>query len=131
VEKAPKKCQILLAKNIKFFRQQRGFSQMELAEALGISTTFLSTIEVGKKWVSPDTLEKLSAALKVETFELFLPGQTGTGDAASDEAVKYLDSIDKRLVKRAVHSVESTLERTIEKMVAKIRENYKEDGRIP
>ena len=61
----------ILSSNIKRCRIRDNLSQMALAEKLGISTNFLSDIERGKAWISPDTLVKLAAALKIEPYQLF------------------------------------------------------------
>lgn len=63
----------ILAHNIKHLRETRDISQEELAFAAGISIPFLSDIERGNKWPSPETVAKLSTALKIEVFELFCP----------------------------------------------------------
>jgi transcriptional regulator with XRE-family HTH domain len=70
----------LLSVNIKRFRSRRGWSQAKLAEKLDISTNFLSDIETKKGWVSPLTLVKLAAALDIEVYELFKPGNAISGD---------------------------------------------------
>jgi transcriptional regulator with XRE-family HTH domain len=63
----------ILSINLKRYRSYRKFSQAELAEKLGISIPFLSDVENGRKWVSPLTLVKFAAALKIEPYELFKP----------------------------------------------------------
>ena len=40
---------------------------------LQMDFTFISDIENGKKWVSPETIEKLSKFLDVEVYQFFLP----------------------------------------------------------
>lgn len=62
-----------LGSNIKRLRTLNRLSQEELAEKVDISANFLSSIEIGKKWVSPSTLAKLSDALSVESYVLFKP----------------------------------------------------------
>lgn len=62
-----------LAQNIKRFRETRKISQADLAFDAGISIPFLSDIERGNKWPSPETIEKLSSALNIEPFQLFYP----------------------------------------------------------
>ena len=61
----------VLAKNIKTFRVNRGWSQADLAEKADISIPFLSDIERENKWPYPDTLSRLAKALTVEVYELF------------------------------------------------------------
>lgn len=63
----------LLAQNIKRLRETRAMSQEELAFTAGISIPFLSDIERGNKWPSPETMAKIATALKIEVFELFSP----------------------------------------------------------
>jgi len=46
---------------------------MELAEKADISMNFLSEIERGNKWPSPETLENLADSLGIASYELFLP----------------------------------------------------------
>ena len=61
----------ILAKNIKYFREHRSWSQADLAEYSDISIPFLSEIERGNKWPYPDTLAKIARALGVKIHELF------------------------------------------------------------
>jgi len=44
---------------------------MDLAEKASISMHFLSEIERGNKWPSPENVQNLADALGVEVFELF------------------------------------------------------------
>lgn len=60
-----------LAYNIKVFREHHNWSQAELAENSDISIPFLSEIERGNKWPSPETLAKIANALNVPIQELF------------------------------------------------------------
>jgi len=88
----------LLGSDIKRFRILNRLSQEELAEQVDISTTFLSSIEIGKKWISPYTLAKLSDALDIDAYELFKPQTTGTSDIQrrTDEIFQTIrNSIDK------------------------------------
>ena len=61
----------VLAKNIKFFRENRLLSQADLAASSKISIPFLSEIERGNKWPFPDTLAKIANALDVQIRDLF------------------------------------------------------------
>jgi transcriptional regulator with XRE-family HTH domain len=65
-----------LGKNIKKYRKQKQISQEKLAEVLDIATNFLSDVENGKKWVSPNTLSKITEALDVEVWQLFKTEQS-------------------------------------------------------
>ena len=63
----------LFGYNLKWLRKQKKISQIELSEKVDLAFTFISDIENGKKWVSPETIEKLSKFLDVEVYQFFLP----------------------------------------------------------
>ncbi len=58
--------------NIKKFRKAKKLSQEQLAEMVDIARNTLSKIENGKCFVSSETLEKISLALGIDSYELFL-----------------------------------------------------------
>lgn len=62
----------ILAANIKTLRNERGLTQFELAEKVGISTTYLAELEIAKKAPSMDVVERLCLALEAKPYELFL-----------------------------------------------------------
>jgi transcriptional regulator with XRE-family HTH domain len=127
MDKDEKACRALLSKNIKRYRGRMGFSQLDLALELDISTTFLSDIELGHKWVSPNTLAKIAKTLKVEVYELFKPDEADHREISPDisaEVIKYLDTVEDTLVKQITHSIQPAIERTIQRSVAKTRKYY-------
>ncbi|MDR1786035.1 MAG: helix-turn-helix domain-containing protein [Spirochaetaceae bacterium] len=69
----------VLSRNIKLFREHRGWSQADLAEKAGISIPFLSDIERGNKWPYPGTLANIAKAFEVDVFELFRRVGAATG----------------------------------------------------
>jgi len=68
-----KELRLVLAENIKKYRNRRGWNQLLLSEKIGISANYLSAVETGKGWVTPLTHVKLAKALEIEVFELFMP----------------------------------------------------------
>jgi len=82
----------LLSRNIKKFRALRRMTQTEFAEKVDISVPFLSTIESGKKWVSPTTLTKLADGLDIQVYELLKP-ETALPDGSADMLEKYTSDI--------------------------------------
>ncbi len=62
----------MLGKRIKEIRKRAGLTQEKLAELAGIETPSLSNIENGKNYPNYETLEKISSALNVRPFELYL-----------------------------------------------------------
>ena len=60
-----------LGKRIKEVRKSQGYTQEQLAEAIGIETTSLSGIESGRHYPSMPTLNKIADYLHVKTKALF------------------------------------------------------------
>ena len=57
----------LLGKQIRKQRQAMGWTQERLAEAIGVSTSFVGHIERGTRKASIDTLVELANVMKVST----------------------------------------------------------------
>ena len=115
MKKDEKDCRALLSRNIKRFRNRLGLSQLHLALELGISTTFLSDIETGKKWVSAQTLAQLAKALKIEIYELFKPEQNIKDDVSAAVA-RHLDDVDEAFIKSIEEAVRPAVKRSLTKM---------------
>ncbi|CCY62571.1 transcriptional regulator XRE family [Clostridium sp. CAG:967] len=62
----------LLGKRIKEIRLRRKYTQEKLAEMSNIEIPSLSNIENGKNYPNSETLLKISNALDVRPFELFM-----------------------------------------------------------
>jgi transcriptional regulator with XRE-family HTH domain len=124
MNKSERDCRAILSQNIKRFRNRLGLSQLHLALELGISTTFLSDIETGKKWVSAQTLSRIAQALKIEVYELFKPEQNIKDDVSAAIA-KYLDDVDEALVK----SIEEAVRPAVKKTIKKMRRYYTKDNK--
>ena len=60
-----------LGKNIKYYRNLKKLTQSQLAEKSNTSTNYIATIETGKKYPSPSTLEKIAKALNINAIDLF------------------------------------------------------------
>ncbi len=75
-----------IGQRIKQARQAKGMSQMELAEAIGISVSFLSNIEVGKQSMNIRTLIAISDILDVST-DWILRNDTRTSTSITAEEI--------------------------------------------
>ena len=73
----------ILSSNLKRYRTYHKFSQAELAEKLDISIPFLSDVENGRKWISPNTLVKFASVLNIEPYELFMPENVSSPETES------------------------------------------------
>jgi transcriptional regulator with XRE-family HTH domain len=80
---------VLLAKNMKHFREILGISQMNLAEKVECSPTLIGKIETMKRFPSADNLNRIAKALKITPADLFL-------DTDNSEAIKSMISLQKR-----------------------------------
>jgi transcriptional regulator with XRE-family HTH domain len=78
--------------NIKQYRARLRWSQAELAERVDISINFLSDIETGKKWASPNTMVKFADAFNIETYELLKPNRI-VSDETAHILEKYTEDI--------------------------------------
>jgi len=61
----------ILALNMRERRRVLGFSQEKLAEKAETATTYITMIELEKKFPSVKMLERIATALSVDTTELF------------------------------------------------------------
>jgi transcriptional regulator with XRE-family HTH domain len=66
---------MLLGKNIRSIRLDKGIKQFELAKKAGISISYLCEIENGKSVPSLKTLLKIAKALKVDCSVLIQQSQ--------------------------------------------------------
>jgi transcriptional regulator with XRE-family HTH domain len=112
-------CRKLLSQNIKRYRSRLGLSQLNLALELGISPNFLSDVETGKKWVSPNTIVQLAKALKIEVYELFKPEEAIPTDTKAIVS-KCLDDVSSSVQQ----SVERAVKQSVEESLQNIREYY-------
>lgn len=53
----------ILALNLKEYRRKSGFSQEKLAEKAGISSNYLSMVEISRKFPTPEMLDRLAHTL--------------------------------------------------------------------
>lgn len=56
---------------IRNLRQQKNISQEELADLCGLHRTYISDVELGKRNVSLENIERISNALSVSLTEIF------------------------------------------------------------
>lgn len=62
----------LFGKNVRKYRILSNMSQEKLAELTGLHRTYISDVERGLRSISLNNIEKLSTALNVNTYELFI-----------------------------------------------------------
>jgi len=78
----------------------KGLSQLQLAEYCGVSSGYITEIEIGKKFPSIGVIEKISTILKIEPYLLFM-GQTKTNyEKTGDEKPRLPYYVNKQLQKQ-------------------------------
>lgn len=65
-----------IGENIKQYRQEAGIKQGDFAKSLGITSTTLSKIEMGKGSVKMDILKKISEKLKIPLEKIIFGADT-------------------------------------------------------
>lgn len=63
---------VAYGKAVRTIRQTKKISQEELAELCGLHRTYISDIELGKRNVSLENIDKIAHALQVKKSELFV-----------------------------------------------------------
>ena len=63
---------VAYGKAVRTIRQNKKMSQEELADLCGLHRTYISDIELGKRNVSLENIDKISHALQVKKSELFV-----------------------------------------------------------
>lgn len=58
--------------NVKKYRLQLNLSQEAFAEKCGLHRTYISAIECYRRSISLENIQKISDALGIETYKLFL-----------------------------------------------------------
>lgn len=99
------KVQECLAKNIKGFRKLRNLTQEQLAEKVESSTNYIGTIEIGKKFPSPQMIERIAHALAIDSLQLF---QTNTNFTIENSI--NVDLLKTSLLKNISKAVDKSLE---------------------
>ena len=81
---------VVFSRNLKRLRSRAKLSQVTLAAEADLTHNFINDIESGKKWVSAETLRKLSVALKAEPYQFFL-SESKWNDRGAEIFSLYLD----------------------------------------
>lgn len=87
----------LLGNKIREHRKKKNLTQEQLAELVGIGTANISYIENGKFAPSMDTLDKLSTALDVYPYELYMFEHLKSAEELKEELFNALNSDEELL----------------------------------
>lgn len=84
--------ELIVAGNIKKYREKLGITQEILAERCGLTPQFIAAIEVGIKTPSLESLDKIIPALQIRPYQLFLT------DSAEDVPMFSVDDYSEHLI---------------------------------
>ncbi|MDY4611350.1 MAG: helix-turn-helix transcriptional regulator [Sphaerochaetaceae bacterium] len=94
--------QDIFARNLKERRRKLGLTQAQLAEKIGVSTSFVTEIETSRKAPSFSTIERISNAMGAPSWTFFcengdkLPGDCNATDQLAYKFKQQIgDLIDK------------------------------------
>ena len=82
---------VTFAENLKNIRKERGFSQKEIAEKLGVSQPNYAQYETGKRNPKFETVKKIAAALGIDVYNPLI-----TGDMTPREAMQILRAVEAK-----------------------------------
>lgn len=72
-------------------------SQAELAERAGISSGYVGEVEMGRKYPSPEILERIAGALEVRPYILLMSDEDVADAAGQDAVYEAADRLKQRL----------------------------------
>lgn len=90
-----KEINVEIGSRIREQRESLGFTREQLAEAADISTAFLADVELGRKGISPLTIQKLCNALHVSADYLIRSKELKTD---FPEIIELLSSLDAEYI---------------------------------
>lgn len=117
--------------NLKFYRKQNNFSQAKLAMFCSVSTNYITEMEMGRKFPSADTLEKLCIALAVSPSGLFLENPSFP-DINNLDAINYNNVFSNTNVNFTANEKQnnnnSSYDIDIDELDSKDRQYFKDDS---
>lgn len=90
--------QEILIGNLKLHRKRLGLTQEQLAERCDLTPKYITSLEIGRRFPSSDTLLALSRALGIRPYQLFL--EDGDVEAFDREELlaRYSEELKRAIV---------------------------------
>ena len=92
-----------LGKIIKQYRKEKGYTQFEMAEKIGISEFYISALETGSRKPGRETLIKLSDEMNMPIEKLLELKTEQSLKLASDDLYKKISSLPKEKQKQIIN----------------------------
>ncbi len=97
----------MINKALRLIRQFHGLQQRELSEQLGISKSYLSEIENGRKTVSYSLLQNYSEIFEIPTSSLVFLSET----LSNDNPTKFYEKFGKAFSGKIINLLEWLVEK--------------------
>jgi len=102
----PLEIRIILSKNVKEQRKKLGMTLEKLAELTGLAVQTINDIEGGRRWVSDNTITKLSNALHIESYQLLI-ADFFSQNKKKETPTQSLISLKEKILKNVDTQIES------------------------
>jgi len=99
--------QQVIGERIKFYRTERGLTQRELEDALGVAPRYISSIEQGNRGASLDMLVKMCLYFRISMADL-LPIEIPSAITPKDKLIGEVVSVLRTLEINQISVVKST-----------------------
>ncbi len=93
--------------NLKYYRKLKGLRQLDLALEIGKSTNYINSIENGKYFPSPETIEKIAEILEIEPIRLFIQENPDSIEKIKEEKtdLKAMENLLRELISKDITKV--------------------------
>ena len=98
-----------LGVKIKKLRQNKGYSQEQFAEAIGIATRTLCGIETGKNFLTADTLERIITTLDITPEELFAISPNRPAEELKSEMIEIISNLKNRELIETLYKITKSI----------------------
>lgn len=82
----------IFIRNLRKFRNSRGFSQMKLAELCDTAPSYIGEIEIGRRFPSLKLIEKIGKVLNIEAYRFFIE-ETEEHQSELDEIIRLISKL--------------------------------------
>ena len=97
---------IVLGTNVRSYRKKNSISQEQLAEAVGITSQYVSNIECAVSFPSVSKIQAIADVLNIPAYKLFLPEVF----SANNEKLISKESLSKTLKKAIEMSIDEFID---------------------
>ena len=90
--------QQIFIKNLRYYRNSAGFSQLAFSEKIGLSPNYLNAVENGKNFPSTEVIQKMVDVLNIMPYQLFLEEPSSSNQANSRDIVQLANNLKQDLI---------------------------------